>query len=449
VLGSVDMAAPRVSLGIGACLLVCCGKGTVPFVPPPPPPIGFQVHMNPRVIMPGEELEACTYFNLDLPDELAALNEPQEVESLTANGVDATAPAVAVKKIEVKDAVGLHHIQILQLANDVEDRQNVSIFDCAVDLFGGPLTGKVEPLFFTSRNDYSVEYEPGVARLLKRVPYMKDVAAMTSSTSSTSSVAQHQVRTRGAQLLYNFHYINASDQPITAETVVNLYTVDPSTVVHPVRSAWWNYIYFNDKSQLASTIDAHGSFLVDVNLVGVTSHQHKTGTDFTYTRADGTQIYKNPNWAEPFYQAFPPGTKVPTGEQINFRCQWFNPFIGDRFFGLEADDEMCTAILEYYALDEAAADALLAMQQMNTMGHIRGNPFGAELVSLEKFYPIPDDVIQKIMMDPQHATMYVDHDIICGIAYNVKKLEIKYGKPADVLHSLELLLVYLGPMCGL
>jgi hypothetical protein len=110
---------------------------------------------------------------------------------------------------------------------------------------------------------------------------------------------------------------------------------------------------------------------------------------------------------------------------------------------------MCTAILEYYALDEAAAEALLALQRMNSAGHLSGGPFGAELVSLEKFTPLPDDVIQKIMMDPQHATTYVDHDIICGIAYNVKKLELKYGKPADVLHSLELLLAFIGPMCGL
>src|SRR5688500_3418771 len=184
-------------------LLSGCGQETVPFEIPEPPPIGFQIHLKPVTIAPGEDIEFCTYFNLDTPEALAADGKPFLLQDLIVNQIDAGADEIAVNRIDVRGAPGLHHIQILAIENDLEDVEDKHIFECAVDLFGGPLTGDVEPLFFTSRSDLAVTYPDGAARILKRVPDLAD-----------------DTQTRGAQLLYNFHYLNPTLEPIAAEVVV-------------------------------------------------------------------------------------------------------------------------------------------------------------------------------------------------------------------------------------
>ncbi len=415
--------------------LAACGANTEPepepFVPPDPPPIGLQLHMKPITIAPGEDVEFCTYFNLDLPQTLTATDRPFLLQDLVANGIDPEADEIAVGKIDVKGAPGLHHIQILALEKDLEDVEDRHIFECAIDLFGGPLTGDVDPLFFTSLNDFSVEYPPGVARVLKRV----------DARDRPEGVK------RGTQLLYNFHYLNVTEKPITAEVVVNLHTVPVETVEHPVRSAWWNYVYFEATAGQKSVADAKGSFLVDVNLVGMTSHLHELGTLFTYEKG-GEEIYSNNDWAEPDYLNFDAGTVLPKGEEIKFHCEWDNPHSASRYFGLQADDEMCTAIIEYYPVDEAEAEALLESQREANM-QMGGSPFSGSPVTLESFVPFPEDLLQQIAQDPDNAFDYLDQDIICGIALNLKQMERQYGESPELLNSIQPLIEFLEPICRL
>lgn len=425
-------------LAISGCLLTGlfgpgCGKGAskapLPFSVPEPPKVGIQIHLKPVTINPGEDREYCTYFNLDLPARLEEQGRPLLVKDIKAEGVDPEADEIAVDRIEVAGAQGLHHIQLLKLENDTEDMEDRHIFECAVDLFGGPLTGSVQPLFFTQRTNYSVSYEPGVARILNRV---KD--------------KDNPARTRGTQLLYNFHYVNATQMPITAEVVVNFHTVDRQTVKHPVRSAWWNYIYFKVKKGMQAAIDSHGGFLVDVALLGMTSHQHRAGTLFTYRGDDGTEIYRNANWSEPSYVTFPKNTTLEKGKQINFRCEWRNNGPYDLFFGLRAEDEMCTAILEYYPVNEEEANAILEEQRRRNMGHAMS--LFRTPVTLESYVGVPDELLSQVEAHPERAFEVIDREIICGIELNLKQLERQYGRAPDLLMSLQLLVEYLAPLCG-
>lgn len=419
--------APLLALPL---LFACSPSGEEEFEVPEPPPVGFQLHMKPITIMPGEDIEFCTYFNLETKEALAELGEDFLLEDLIVNGVDPEQDEIAVSKIDVRGAPGLHHIQILAMENDLEDIPDRHIFECAVDLFGGPLTGDVDPLFFTSRSDLSVEYPDGVARVLKRVPDRED-----------------ETRSRGAQLLYNFHYLNVTEEPILAEVVVNLHVVERETIVHPVRSAWWNYVYFDIEPGTTSTAAGHGSFLVDVNLVGMTSHQHELGTLFTYDMG-GEEIYRAEDWAEPEYLSFPPGTKLEKGEEIEFLCEWTNPYGASRYFGLQADDEMCTAIIEYYPVDEQEAEDLLEMQRQEAM--MSENPrFEGSLVTLERFIGFPDRLLEVVATDPDNAFDYLDEDIICGIALNFKQMERQYGRSPETLESIQALVDFLSPICRL
>lgn len=385
--------------------------------------------MKPVTIQPGDDIEFCTYFNLDTPGVLAAEGKPFLLKDMVVNQIDPLAEELAISRIDVKGAPGLHHIQILAIDNDLEDVEDKHIFECAVDLFGGPLTGDVDPLFFTSRNDLAVVYPEGVSRILRRVDDMADPA-----------------KKRGAQLLYNFHYLNPTEEPIAAEVVVNLHIVPRESVVHEVRSAWWNYVYFDVEPGKTSTAAGHGSFLVDVELVGMTSHQHELGQLFTYSMG-GAEVYRAEDWAEPEYLNFPSPRHLTKGDEIEFGCAWTNPTGSNRYFGLQADDEMCTAIIEYYPSDEAEAEALLEMQRIEQMMNM--DRFAGELVTLERFVGLPDEVLQKVATDPDHAFDYIDKDIICGIALNFKQMERKYGRSPETLESLQALVDFLAPICRL
>ncbi len=438
-------SCPSVGLVLGLSLLVACGSGDEPTSDlPDPPDEGIQLVFKPVTIRPGEDREFCTYFNLESADILAAndgtafdddgneLDDPFLLEEMTVNGVDLEDDEIAIERVEIVASDGLHHVQLLALENDTLDYDERHIFACGIDLFGGPLTGDIEPLFFTSLKDYSVGYEPGTARVLHRSVDIDD-----------------ETQTRGAQLLYNFHYLNPTDDEMTAEVVVNLHTVDRSTVVHPIRSAWWNYVYFKAAAQARSEIDAHGSFLVDVNLVGITSHQHETGDTFTYTRG-GQEIYKNTSWSEPLYKTFPADTVLPAGEILDFNCKWNNRNPENRFFGLQADDEMCTAIVEYHPVDEAEAEALLQSQrdQQEKLG-TEEDPTGGVLVTLESFLPFPDELLEQIEADPEGALDVIDEEIMCGIAANFKEMEDQYGRSPSQLDDLQEVVDLLAGVCDL
>jgi hypothetical protein len=406
--------------------------------------VGIQLRFKPVTIDPGEDREFCTYFNLETEELLAAngaqafdddgnpLDDPFVLEGMTVNGVNLQADEIAIDKIEIVASEGLHHVQLLAIENDVRDYDERHIFACGVDLFGGPLTGDVEPLFFTSLKDYAVAYEPGTARVLKRSADIDDAT-----------------KVRAPQLLYNFHYLNATDAPATAEVVVNLHTTNRASVVHPIRSAWWNYVYFNAAGGTSSEVNAYGSFLVDVNLVGITSHQHEMGDTFSYSRG-GQEIYRNTAWDEPLYKSFPEGTVLPAGERLDFHCTWNNYTREDRFFGLQADDEMCTAIVEYHPVDEQEAEDLLQSQRdlQEELG-TEEDPTGGVLVTLEDFLPLPQEILDAFEDDPQGGLDVVDTDIMCGIAKNFKEMEGKYGRSPSQVEDLQEIVDLLTDACDL
>jgi len=432
------------------CLVLLAGceddfKPVVDIIPAPEE--GVQLLFKQITIQPGEDIEFCTYFNLESAETLSALgakafdkdgmrlDSPFLLQDMIVNNVDLDAQELAINKIEIVASPGLHHVQLLALENDSNDFDERHIFECGQDLFGGPLTGDVEPLFFTSLPDYAVEYQPGTARILKR----------------TEVDIQDETRTRGPQLLYNFHYLNASDEPIEAEVLVNFHMVDRSTVVHPVRSAWWNFVYFDALPNETVTVDATGSFKVDVNLVGMTSHQHEIGKKFTYSMG-GEQIYENNTWAEPDYLTFPANTILAAGEPLDFTCEWFNPFKESRYFGLQADDEMCTAIVEYHPVDEDAAAALLEqlrLDQKKNGGGGAGEGFFGNGVSLENFVPLPAELVEQLRENPDSAVDILNGPIMCGIAANMKEMEEQYGRSPDTLADLQMLVDILGAFCGL
>src|SRR5688572_7974086 len=111
-------------------LVSCAGEEVAPFEVPEPLPIGFQLYLRPITILPGDDIEFCTYFNLDTPEQLAMEGNPFLLEDLVVNAIDPSAQEIAVNRIDVRGAAGLHHIQILAIEKDLEDVEDKYIFEC-------------------------------------------------------------------------------------------------------------------------------------------------------------------------------------------------------------------------------------------------------------------------------------------------------------------------------
>ena len=80
---------------------------------------------------------------------------------------------------------------------------------------------------------------------------------------------------------------------------------------------------------------------------------------------------------------------------------------------------------------------------------MHSNPFESDPVSLERFLGFPEHVLQEIAAHPDMAEQIVDKEIVCGIAINLKEMEMQYGMAPDTLRSLQVVLDYLSPLCRL
>ena len=114
--------------------------------------------------------------------------------------------------------------------------------------------------------------------------------------------------------------------------------------------------------------------------------------------------------------------------------------------GLLADDEMCTAIVEYHPVDEKAAEELLESLEAQNSG---GDGFFTGGASLEVFSPLPKELTDEIAQNPDSAIDILDGEIMCGIAANLKEMETQYGRAPDNLAELQQIVDLIGAFCDL
>src|SRR5262245_35092752 len=121
----------------------CGGEDFKPIIDvPDAPETGVQLLFEQVTIQPGEDIEFCTYFNLETAktlDELDAeafdkeghrLDDPFLLQHLIVNNVDLDAEELAIGEVEIVASPGLHHVQLLALENDTYDYDESHIFEC-------------------------------------------------------------------------------------------------------------------------------------------------------------------------------------------------------------------------------------------------------------------------------------------------------------------------------
>lgn len=131
--------------------------------------------------------------------------------------------------------------------------------------------------------------------------------------------------------VFNHHYVNPTDQPLTINAALNLETIPADEVEHVAE------LRFDDIGEIevppATRTSASKTCVMEeeTNVALVSTHTHERATCATMNHFDGEQVedepfFVNTNWDQPPILHFEPGSfTVPAGEGIHWACHYDNP----------------------------------------------------------------------------------------------------------------------------
>ncbi len=287
--------------------------GGVPPVTRPAPPApgqGFQVHMGPIFIPPGQE------------DEFMMKYDPQ----LTG--------ATEISRVDVKMSDLSHHYILYKL-----DRSDASNYDEGlrdISLFNNPFTDSNEDLVAVWQYDDNIELPAGTA-------FFWDENTI---------------------LDLNYHVPNYSNiGPAPTDVYMNVYTQATGTAEYEMKSELFLYTSLflppNQTSNFSGNINNNQDWFIWM----MTSHTHQYGTDFdVYVKegnSKGEQLYEGfYNYTDDFNQGyydwehqpiryFDPFYQLPAGQGLIQEASYYNSSNSLVTFGLQSTNEMMITILQY------------------------------------------------------------------------------------------------------
>lgn len=284
-----------------------------PCLAPPDEGAGFQVRLNGQTIDPGQEAELC---------QIVAL----------PGGPDDT---YYVNRLESEMALGSHHLIVAAIVpgSDTDADAEVGEFrECFgpggfSGGFGGFGGGDLISVTGQQLPRHEETFPPGVGR----------------------------VYTGGQKLIFNYHYFNATEDPLEVRAALNFHTVDEAQLERI--AAEFSAIFVGIFVPMGETASFDVECLADEDVMvhKLIRHTHQWGTDFPVSFAggerDGQLIYTSPNYEDPDY-TFPEPVMVEAGEGFRFTCNYDNTD-GDHDlrFGETTKDEMCILFATIYSPD--------------------------------------------------------------------------------------------------
>jgi hypothetical protein len=149
------------------------------------------------------------------------------------------------------------------------------------------------------------------------------------------------------------HYLNASTTAYTANVVVRLTKVDPSTV-----TKWVAQLYFNrtvlsvlqGDGQVVSTTCTVPSTYGAIGLISGASHMHSRGVHFVANTSTGVSLVDTTEWDEPPIVPYDPPITLNPSDSITWTCTYNNQTGGTLTFGDSAQkNEMCIFLARFYS----------------------------------------------------------------------------------------------------
>jgi hypothetical protein len=161
-------------------------------------------------------------------------------------------------------------------------------------------------------------------------------------------------------LMFQEHYINATQQPITTSVTWSIGLVDAAKVQQPAGMIFFNNASLNIAPGMgtsAQIAEASCPSPGDVHLVTATGHMHKHGLTFDGTVGTSNVFHTN-NWDEPNGNVFTtPGFAVAASDTVTWKCVYNNDTGAPLYFGNSAVmNEMCIFVALYYPSPGSTTD---------------------------------------------------------------------------------------------
>lgn len=266
----------------------------------PMPKNGFQVRSIGADVMSGEDVEYC------------------EVAELPGGPDD----KYYVNTFEFANEMGSHHL----------------IVNAAVP--GSPAEAKVKEVGAGNRvpclgieNKFGSDSFVGVGGT--QTPYNK--------VSLPDRIGR--VYTGGQLIVFDYHYLNTTEETIHAQSVASFHLTDASEIDHVARGFGFSNYLINTAPGTEAHFTGECRFRADVMLGEITRHTHRWSTDFTVWFAggenDGQQIWSSDDWQHVTQHLFDKPVLMRAGEGLRFRCGYQNDTARRLRFGTSATDEMC------------------------------------------------------------------------------------------------------------
>jgi hypothetical protein len=284
------------------------------------PKRGFQMRTTPVVIRPGEDKEWCEYRRL--PNRKA----------MDAQGFELRMPE------------GAHHFVLWAYNGNVSD--DAQFPAGPVEVPGCTGIGPGDSLIPV--NLFGMQTPNG------RVRFPKGFAVR---------LRPHQ------QVWLNPHMKNFDTVDLRSRVVFNITPARRGSVKHHAESfVVGNITGIDVPAGGRQTLVSEWAAPADLNLIQVSSHQHRFGTyvSTALEQPDGSfaQIVENVNWEHPtelwthrdapWRDQDPQIIRLSRGQRIRFTCKWQNTGATPVRFGVETTDEMCFVTGYFYRDDETA-----------------------------------------------------------------------------------------------
>jgi hypothetical protein len=181
-----------------------------------------------------------------------------------------------------------------------------------------------------------------------------------------------------ADVYANLHYHNYAPTPVTTGAVFNFIRARRGTVKHHAQAFTVGSFDIHIPPHATATITGDWHAPADLNLVSISTHQHRRGTGVRVDRIDAAgndlgELVESPNWEHPTVDWYTNALRIPAGGGLRFTCDWQNDDDHAVTFGVTSEDEMCF-VTGYFYPDEDGA-------------HVTGPGCAAQGAGLECFVP--------------------------------------------------------------
>jgi len=149
----------------------------------------------------------------------------------------------------------------------------------------------------------------------------------------------------GQYIVYDYHYINTTLEPIPARSAANFHLVKLAEVEHVAQTFVINNLTVDIPPDQSASFTAECHFDSAMMLGAFTRHTHHWGTDFTVWYAggahDGEEIWTSHDWQHETEFTFTEPALINAGEGLRYSCSYTNDTSAPIRFGTRVKNEMC------------------------------------------------------------------------------------------------------------